>query len=93
MRESAAHPVELELDNLAKRFGGRRVFQGISTLVSTGESLVITGRNGSGKSTLLAIIAGLLTASAGKVRFRDGSRELDDAMRRDALLPRLMIRW
>lgn len=85
MRECAASPVKLELDNLAKRFGGRRVFQGISKSVSSGEGLVITGRNGSGKSTLLAVIAGLLPASSGKVRFLDGSRELDDAARRNAI--------
>jgi heme exporter protein A len=77
--------VELALENLGKRFGGRRVFQGVTASISDGQCLVITGRNGSGKSTLLAVIAGLLSPSAGRVRLRDRSRELDDAERRDAL--------
>ena len=42
----------------------------VSFKLARGESLGIVGANGSGKSTLLKIIAGIATASSGKVEVR-----------------------
>ena len=39
----------------------------ISFTVNRGESVALIGRNGSGKSTLLKLIAGVMTASKGKI--------------------------
>jgi heme exporter protein A len=80
-----AGEAELVLDGLAKRFGRRRVFEGVSAATRAGECLVITGANGSGKSTLLAIIAGLLRPSKGKVILRLNGQELGSDERRSAL--------
>ncbi len=77
--------MELVLENLAKRFGRRRVFTGISGQVARGECLVVTGPNGSGKSTLLQIIAGLQRPTHGRAIFRDDQRELDGDARRGAV--------
>jgi ABC-type sugar transport system ATPase subunit len=51
--------LKLEIENLAKRFGARKVFENISFSLITGESIAIVGPNGSGKSTLLRLIIGL----------------------------------
>ncbi|MEM7744960.1 MAG: heme ABC exporter ATP-binding protein CcmA [Pseudomonadota bacterium] len=60
--------MELEIDNLSCRRGGRLVFSGLSATLSTGTPMVLRGPNGSGKSTLLRVLAGLLPPSGGEIR-------------------------
>lgn len=59
----------LELENVGKAFGRRRVFKGISGKACEGEVVIVEGPNGSGKSTLLKIICGLLQPTEGESRF------------------------
>jgi branched-chain amino acid transport system ATP-binding protein len=61
----------LELDNLAKHFGGVRAVDGVSLNVSAGEVLGLIGPNGSGKSTMVNLICGLFPLTAGRVIFKD----------------------
>lgn len=62
----------LRVDNLGKRYGDRWVFRGINFSLSAGDALVVLGRNGAGKSTLLKAIAGLVSATEGKVTLPEG---------------------
>jgi sn-glycerol 3-phosphate transport system ATP-binding protein len=57
----------LELAGVKKRFGETEVLRQIDLSLSDGEMLVIVGASGCGKSTLLRIVAGLETASEGRV--------------------------
>ena len=50
---------------LEKRYGRRRVLDGISLDVPENGFLVVTGPNGSGKTTLLRMLAGLAAPSRG----------------------------
>ena len=50
---------------------GRTLFRSLSFAVSSGERLRIAGANGSGKTSLLRILCGLLTPSAGEVRWKN----------------------
>ena len=50
---------------LEKRYGARRVLDGLSFDLATGESLLVTGPNGSGKTTLLRLLAGLAAPTRG----------------------------
>jgi heme ABC exporter ATP-binding subunit CcmA len=56
--------------NLAKRFGDKRVLDGLDLDVAQGEFLLVTGPNGAGKTTLLRLLAGLAAPSAGELDVR-----------------------
>ena len=59
----------LRLENLAKLYGLKVVFKGVSCRFTAGSITLLAGGNGAGKSTLLRIIAGLSRPSAGEVVF------------------------
>jgi heme exporter protein A len=67
----------LEADGLAAIRGERLVFSGLGFRVPEGGALLLVGPNGSGKSTLLRLVAGLVRAEAGRVRWR-GADALSD---------------
>ncbi len=52
---------------IQKRFGDKRVLQGIDLDVPEGEFLLVTGRNGAGKTTLLRLLAGLAAPTCGEL--------------------------
>ena len=55
------------VEDLAKRFGGRMLFQGLSFEVYRGDRVGIVGPNGSGKTTLLRMLLGLERPDLGTV--------------------------
>jgi heme exporter protein A len=59
----------LIIEDLACRRGGRLLFEGVSARVEPGGALLLVGPNGAGKSSLLRLLAGLLPAAGGQVRF------------------------
>jgi len=59
-------------DSLAKSFGQRQLFSGISISFEDGERTGLIGPNGSGKSTLLKILAGLEQPDDGTLTMRRG---------------------
>jgi heme exporter protein A len=60
----------LEAVDLNCERGGRALFRGLSFSVGNGDLLRIAGANGSGKTSLLRMLCGLLTPSAGEVRWK-----------------------
>jgi heme exporter protein A len=60
----------LEARDLECERGGRKLFSGLSFSLAGGELLRIAGPNGSGKTSLLRILCGLLTPTAGEVRWK-----------------------
>ena len=61
-------PPVLEVQGLAKHYGGAPVFEGVDLQVAAGEFVAIVGDSGVGKSTLLNCLAGLDHWNAGQVR-------------------------
>jgi len=59
----------VELADVGFRVGRTDILSGVSAAFRPGRFNVILGPNGAGKSTLLRIAAGLLTPSAGAVRY------------------------
>jgi ABC-type multidrug transport system ATPase subunit len=52
---------------LSKRFGDKRVLDGLDLDVARGGFVLVTGPNGSGKTTLLRLCAGLAAPTAGEL--------------------------
>jgi len=61
----------LRLKDVALTRGGRRILEGVSFDVTTGQAVILLGPNGIGKTTLLRVIAGLGRAQAGQVTCTD----------------------
>src|SRR5665213_978329 len=59
----------LQVDNLAKRFGGIIASDDLSLIVAAGELHAVIGPNGAGKTTLIAQLSGQLTPDSGRIRF------------------------
>jgi sulfonate transport system ATP-binding protein len=60
------------LDRLTKRFGERRVLEGIELSIAPGEFVTVVGRSGCGKSTLLRLLGGLDQPTSGTARVLGG---------------------
>ncbi|CAN5305462.1 nitrate/sulfonate/bicarbonate ABC transporter ATP-binding protein [soil metagenome] len=65
----------IELKNVAKSFkssdgSSRAVLEQVDFTLAEGEIVALLGQSGSGKSTLLRIMAGLIPADGGDVRYR-----------------------
>lgn len=58
---------DLSIKNISKDFGSNKVLTDINIEVNNGEFFSIVGPSGCGKTTLLRIIAGLESASSGKI--------------------------
>jgi ATPase subunit of ABC transporter with duplicated ATPase domains len=56
------------IDNLAKAYGRRVIYEGFSLTIRRGERWAVMGRNGAGKTTLLKILSGNLAPDDGEVR-------------------------
>ena len=59
--------MSIEVKNLVKTFGEKRVIDDVSFKVENGETLAIVGFSGSGKSTILKLICGLITPDSGEI--------------------------
>jgi phospholipid/cholesterol/gamma-HCH transport system ATP-binding protein len=59
---------KIEVKNLHKSFGSKKVLKGVDLSIAEGESLVVIGGSGSGKSVLLKNIVGLMHPTKGSVK-------------------------
>ena len=66
-----AEPYKIELKDVHKSFGPKKVLNGVNLEVQTGTSLVIIGGSGTGKSVTIKCILGLLRPDKGRI-FVDG---------------------
>ena len=57
----------IEIRNVAKRFGGHVVLNGVNLVVQEGETLALLGPSGTGKSVLLKSIIGLIRPDRGEI--------------------------
>lgn len=59
---------QVEVVNLAKVYGYRKLFSDVSVVIPDHSVFVVLGHNGAGKTTLLRILCGLIPATAGHVQ-------------------------
>jgi branched-chain amino acid transport system ATP-binding protein len=62
----------LELDHVTKSFGSVLVIDDLELRLEQGEALGVVGPNGAGKTTMMNLIAGVIPADEGTIRF-DGA--------------------
>jgi phospholipid/cholesterol/gamma-HCH transport system ATP-binding protein len=58
----------IEVIDLYKTFGGKKVLQGMNLTIDRGETVVVIGQSGSGKSVLIKHMIGLLQPDSGEIR-------------------------
>ena len=83
---------KIELKNVYKAFGPKKVLDGIDLTIEKGESLVVIGGSGTGKSVLIKCILGILSPDSGSIKI-DGeevtglsTRERQQVMRKFGML-------
>src|SRR3954453_14305730 len=84
----ASTPAGVAIENLTKSFGDAVAVDGISLAVPPGEIYGLLGPNGAGKTTTLRVLAGILTASSGRVSVAgiDVAADTQEARRRVGFL-------
>ena len=65
--------MDIQIENLSKRYGPQKAVDNISFSVKTGEILGFLGPNGAGKSTTMKIITGYLALGDGDVKINGTS--------------------
>lgn len=75
----------LELENVSVRFGGLTAVNNVTLQIGSHDVIGLVGSNGAGKTTLFNAISGLVTPTAGRIRF-DGNDVLRAPMYRRARL-------
>jgi heme exporter protein A len=66
----------VRLTDVSRHFGRRRALSKVSLTLNAGDILGLLGPNGAGKSTLIGVLATLVTATSGEVRYgRHTARE------------------
>ncbi|PFH11327.1 sulfonate transport system ATP-binding protein [Collimonas sp. PA-H2] len=74
--------IAIQVSAVSKAYGEREVLKTLDVEIAAGEFVAIVGRSGCGKSTLLRLIAGLETASQGRIGFeRAGQRDPEPEIR------------
>lgn len=63
--------MSITFDKVSKSFGPKKILDGVSFTVNTGEIMFILGKSGMGKSVTLKNIVGLLKPDSGNVRIGD----------------------
>ena len=59
--------MELELRNIHKSFGDKKVLEGISFHTTAGTAFGLLGRNGAGKTTTIRILMDVFPSNSGEV--------------------------
>lgn len=78
----------IEIQNISKSFGDKKVIQNISGVFEKGKTNLIIGASGTGKSVLLKCIVGLIHPDTGTVfydgrNFTDADKEMKAEIRRE----------
>lgn len=78
----------MQLKNIVKNYGDKKVLGGIDIEIEEGKITAILGESGCGKSTLLNIIAGKIKDYSGEVIFeREHKKGISYVFQEDTLIP------
>ena len=73
----------LEIKNLTKTYGKRKVIDNISLEIQEGEIFGFLGPNGSGKTTTIKMILRLIEKDSGEIKIKgyDNKKEFEKALK------------
>jgi branched-chain amino acid transport system ATP-binding protein len=63
----------LQVDSISRRFGGLNALRDVSFSINEDEIVGLIGPNGAGKTTCFNVVSGLMSPSAGAIRFKGRS--------------------
>lgn len=75
----------LELRNISKKFGDKRILKDFNLIVPEKQVLAIVGPSGGGKTTLLRMLAGLETIDSGQVIYNGEILDVAELEKRNLL--------
>ena len=75
----------LELRNISKGFGNKKILSNFNVTIREKEILAIVGPSGGGKTTLLRMLAGLETIDSGEIYYNGNLVPLDELEKRPLL--------
>ena len=75
----------LELRNISKGFGDKKILSNFNVTIREKEILAIVGPSGGGKTTLLRMLAGLETIDSGEIYYNGNLVPLDELEKRPLL--------
>ena len=78
--------MSIEIKNLTKSFGEKRVIDGLSLSLPERGFVAITGKSGRGKTTLLRILVGLEKPDSGEIIFNPANPRFSMVFQEDRLL-------
>jgi len=81
--------MDLQIDQLSCRRGGRDVFRDLSFRAEAGDAVLLRGPNGAGKSTLLNVISGDILCDRGRITVESETVTSWPTARRAALVSRV----
>jgi ABC-2 type transport system ATP-binding protein len=70
--------MQIQLQNLGKRYNREWIFRGMDLEMETGQNYTFIGPNGSGKSTLLQVVAGAMPATEGKMIYQEKDKKIEE---------------
>lgn len=89
--------VLLKLEDIAIRFDGQRVLDGVDLTLRRGEIVTLVGPNGAGKSTLVRVVTGLLKPDRGRLLYSGSARPavgyMPQRLRLDSSMPLKVSRF
>ncbi len=81
----------LEIRNIAKSYGKRRLFHDLNLILAPGTRLGLLGPNGCGKTTLIRCILGEETPDTGEIKRADALKPIYFQQNRESLDPSLTV--
>ena len=85
--------IDISVSNVSKEFEvGRKILDGLTFQVDTGERVGLLGKNGAGKTTLFRILTGELEPDEGQVSVAAGKR-VGSSPRSPSTPPATRWRW